>query len=270
MAVQDRNRLPIDSQSLFEVGFVLILIWMLAGPISGTVLSVHSWISTLVTKSANQLESTKYIAQKLLVASAKINLLEKKVADDQLEITKLKEQARDTNRLRALLGLKAVLDRTTIAADVITRNPDNWFKQVTIDKGTLDNITVGSAVLTSEGAVGQVVSVSNNASVVRLLTDPDQKLGVLIARIGQPGVLTGQGNEQASIDFIPVGTNVDVGDKVVSLGNGGIFPAGHPVGVVTAVHRNTNGTTLSIEVRLAENLLDLRQVLVVPPQGADK
>lgn len=240
---------------------------MLAGPISGAVLSIHTWISALLTKSAYQVESTKNLAQKLLVASAKINTLEKRLADDQLELTKLQEQARDTNKLRALLGLKQVLDRTTIAADVITRNPDNWFKQVTLDKGSRDRIVIGSAVLTSEGVVGQIVSVSDTASVVRLLTDPDQKLGVLISRIGQPGVLTGQGTEQASIDFIPVGTNVDIGDKVVSLGNGGIFPAGHPVGVVTAVHRNTNGTTLSIEVRLAENLLDLRQVLIVPPQG---
>jgi len=231
------------------------------------VLSVHTQISGLFTKSAYQVESTRNLARQVLEASARIKALEKKVADDQLELTRLREQSRDTNRLRELLALRDTLERTTIAADVITRNPDNWFEQVTIDKGALDQVRVGSAVITNEGVVGQVLSVSEKASVVRLLTDPDQRLGVLIKRIGQPGVLRGHGKAPASIEFIPVGTSVDVGDKVICLGDGGIFPTGHAVGTVSGVRRDTNGTTLSIEVRLADNLFDLRQVLVVPPQS---
>jgi rod shape-determining protein MreC len=266
VALQQRSRLPIDSESIAEVVFLLILLWMVAGPISGAVLTVHTWASALLTKSAYQVESTQKLAKELLEASARIKTLEKKLADQQLELTRLREQSKDTNRLRSLLGLREGLDRQTVAADVITRNPDNWFQQVTIDKGSLDGVLVGSAVITSEGVVGQVASVSEKASVVRLLTDPDQKLGVLIKRIGQPGVLSGRGRSPAVIDFVPVGTSVDVGDKIVCLGDGGIFPTGHPVGLVSAVRRDTNGTTLSIEVRLSENLFDLRQVLVVQPE----
>src|SRR5205814_9107742 len=107
--------------------------------------------------------------------------------------------------LRSLLGLRNRANRKTIAADVITRNPDNWVAQITIDKGGLDHIRVGSAVITSQGVVGQVTSVSDTAAVARLLTDPDQKMGVLISRIGQPGVLSGRHKAPAIIDFIPVG-----------------------------------------------------------------
>lgn len=238
---------------------------MVAGPISGLVLSVSTWASGIITKGANQVESTRNFAAKLLAASERIRTLEKQVADDQLKITSLKEQARDTQNLRALLNLRSKVDRKTIAADVITRNPDNWFEEVTIDKGSSDNIAVGSAVITNQGVVGQVVTVSPRASVVRLLSDPNQKLGVLIARIGQPGVLSGRHKNPAVIDYVPVGVAVDVGDKVVSLGNGGIFPSEHPVGEVVAVRRDVNGTTLSIELKLSENFYDLRQVLVVPP-----
>jgi len=265
--VQQRSRLPIDSESTAEVVFLLILIWMVAGPISGAVLTVHTWASSLFTKSAHQVESTRKLANEVIEASAKIKALEKKLADQQLELTRLREQSKDTDRLRALAGLRATSERRTIAADVITRNPDNWFQQITIDKGALDGVVVGSAVVTSDGVVGQVVSVSEKASVVRLLTDQDQKVGVLIKRIAQPGVLSGRGRAPAVIDFIPVGTSVDVGDKVVCLGNGGIFPTSHPVGVVSGVRRDANGTTLSIEVRLSENLYDLRQVVVVQPES---
>jgi len=267
VSVPERSRLPIHSEAVAEVAFTLLIIWMLAGPVSGAVLSFHTWFTSLAVKSASQVESTKNLAEQVLKASARIKTLEKKVADGDLEITRLREQARDTNRLRALLGLRDTLDRKTIAAEVVTRNPDNWFEQVTIDKGSLDHVAIGSAVITNEGVVGQVVSVSTKAAVVRLLTDPDQKIGVLIKRTGQPGVLVGHGKAPAVIDYIPVGTNVDIGDKIVCLGNGGIFPNGHSVGTVAGVRRDTNGTTLSIEVRLSENLFDLRQVLVVPPEG---
>jgi rod shape-determining protein MreC len=259
------SRFPIDSESTAEILFILLLIFMLAGPISGMVLWVHATISGVLSKSAYGLQSTGNLANQLLVASQRIKDLETKLGDSELELTKLKQETKDTQKLRAMLGLKQSLNRRTIAADVVSRDPDNWFSQVTIDKGSKDHVRRGSAVITSLGVVGQVVKVEEWASVVRLLSDPDQKVGVLIARINQPGVLSGRSKSPPVIDFVPVGASVDVGDKVTCLGNGGIFPLGHPVGTVSMVRRDTNGTTLNIEIRPSENFFDLTHVLIVPP-----
>jgi rod shape-determining protein MreC len=259
------HRYPVSSETVAEFCFAVLLIVMLAGPLSGVVLWVHSSVSGLFSKGASEVESTRNLANQLLVASARIKTLETKLADDELELTKLRQDAKDTDKLRALLGLKSGLSRRTIAADVVSRDPDNWFEQVTLDKGSESNVRQGSAVVTSQGIVGQIVNVGTKASVVRLLTDPDQKMGVLIQRINTPGVLSGRHKKPPVIDFVPVGAPVDVGDKVTCLGNGGIFPVGHPVGVVTMVRRDTNGTTLSIEVRPSENFFDLTHVLIVPP-----
>lgn len=239
---------------------------MLSGPVSGIVLTTHTWISGLFTKSAYQVQSTGHLAKQLLVASAKIKALEKLLAEKEIELTKLKQQTGQAETLRALLGLKNQMTMPTVAADVITRDPDNWFEQITIDKGSSEGIKVGSAVITSLGVVGQITSVSQNAAVVRLMSDPEQKIAVLIERINQPGVLSGHQKAPPTVDFIPVGTSVEVGDKVVALGNGGIFPSRHSIGKVSAVRRDTNGTTLSIDVKPSENLLNLTQVLIVPPQ----
>jgi rod shape-determining protein MreC len=238
---------------------------MIAGPLSGLVLSIHSSFAGIISKSINKIESTRNLAAQLLAQSQKIKDLEQKLANSDMELTKLRQEARDTNNLRSLLGLKTHLSARTIAADVISRNPDNWFEQVTIDKGQSNKVQVGSAVITGEGVVGQIVSVSENASIVRLITDPDQKIGVVIKRINQPGVLSGQQKNPATIDFVPIGTPVEIGDKVVCLENGGIFPSEHPVGVVVGVQRDTNGTTLSIQVRPSQNFFDLNHVLIVPP-----
>jgi rod shape-determining protein MreC len=134
-----------------------------------------------------------------------------------------------------------------------------------IDKGTNEGVRRGSAVITSDGVVGQVISTSTHASVVRLLTDPDQKIGVVIQRIGLTGVLNGSYQNAARIDLVPIGTSVDVGDKIVCAGKGGTFPENHPVGVVSLVRRDKGGVSLQIEVKLAENCYDLSQVLVLPP-----
>ncbi len=79
---------------------------MIAGPIRGTVLSTQTWVSSVFTKGATQVESTKNLAEKLIESSERIKTLEEKLAKSELELTKYKQQSRDTNKLRLLLGLK--------------------------------------------------------------------------------------------------------------------------------------------------------------------
>lgn len=259
------SRLPLDSESIAEALFIIVIFYMLLGPAGGLVLSTCATISGVVAKGESQVESTRNLANQLLVASDRIKNLEQTVADQQLELTKLRQEAKDQDKLRALLGLKQSIARKTIAAEVVTHDPDNWFEQIVLDKGAQDNVRKGSAVVTNQGVVGQVVDVSDHACVVRLLTDPSQKIGVLIARTNTPGILSGRNKNPPVIDFVPVGSSVDVGDKVTCLGNGGIFPSGHTVGTVALVRRDTNGTTLTIEIVPSENFFDLTHVLIVPP-----
>lgn len=259
------SRYTISSASLAETIFLGIIIVATAGPVSGMISWAHSSLSSIISKGSTEFESTRNLASQLIDAGDKIKTLEKKIADSELELTKLRQEAKDVNKLRSLLNLKQSINRHTIGADVTARGPDNWYERVIIDKGSRNNVQMGSAVITSQGVVGQIVKVEESTSVVRLVTDPELKMGVVIQRINLPGVLRGNFKNPAVIEYIPVGSAVDIGDKVTCLGNGGIFPPGHPVGTVSMVRRDTNGTTLSIEVRLSENLYDLTHVLIVPP-----
>ena len=265
MAAPSRNRIPLSAETTAEFLVLVILIWFIAGPVSGTVLNMQSFISSIFIRGAMGVTSTRDLATQLLQSSERIKTLQTKLAKTELELAQQKSQSRDSNKLRALLGLKEKEPRRTIAAEVVERKPDNWFKQVVIDKGSDEGVKKGSAVITHEGIVGQVTQVSPHAAVVRLLTDPEQKLGVVIQRIKLTGILSGSGSGPAKIDYVPVGTNVDVGDKIVSLAKGGVFPDDHPVGQVVAVRRDSNGASLQIEVKLSENCYDLSEVLVLTP-----
>lgn len=267
MVAGDSHRLGDQSESIAEAIFLIIVIVMIGGPAAGMLLSAATWVSGVITKSAYQVESTRNLAEEVFVSSQRIRELERKLAASELELTTLRREARDTNNLRALLGLKENLARQTIAAEVIARNPDNWFEQVVLDKGSADGVSKGSAVITRDGIVGQVVSVDEHASVVRLITDPEQKLGVLIKRIGLPGIISGNGQQLALMEYVPVGTNVDIGDKIVCFGKGGVFPENHPVGTIASIRRNVDGASMQIDVKLSENCYDLNQVLVLPPMA---
>jgi rod shape-determining protein MreC len=265
---RDQSRFTVSSSTVAETVFVALLIVTLAAPLSGLISWTQSTLSSLIAHSTTQVESTRNLAEQLMSASDKIKGLEKKLADAELENTKLRQDAKDVNRLRSLLQLKQSINRLTVGADVTGRSPDNWFQQVLIDKGNKNSTVLkGSAVITAQGVVGQVISVNDTTSVVRLVSDPQQKVGVVIQRISMPGVLKGNAENPITVEFVPVGTPVDIGDKIVCAGDGGVFPQGHPVGTVSMVRRDTNGITLSIEVKLGDNLHDLTHVLVVPPIG---
>ncbi len=265
MAEQKQNSFALDRATISEIVFFAIVLMYLIGPASSFILNVNAAIAGFFTKSTTQILSTRNTVQKLLASAQRIKDLEAKLAERELEVIKLEQQAKDTNKLRQLLNLKTHADRRVIAAEVVSRNPDNWFEQIIIDRGKLDHITMGSAVITGIGVVGRVTSVSDHASVIRLLTDPDQKLGVLIPRIGITGILSGHHQNPPVIDYVPINANVEIGDKVVCLGKGGTFPENHPVGTVIGVRRDNNATSTQIEVKLAENCYDLSEVLVLPP-----
>lgn len=254
-----------QAEHIAEAVFLVIILIMLAGPASGFLMTASTWVSAGLTKSIYQVKSTRDLADKVFESSERIRELEGKLAKTEIELATIKRQARDTNNLRKMLGLRDKMSRKAVAAEVSAREPDNWYEQVVLDKGQADGVVKGSAVITADGVVGQVFSTSEHASVVRLITDPEQKLGVVIKRIGLPGIISGNGPNLAIIDYVPVGTNVDVGDKIICYGKGGAFPDNHPVGEVASIRRDTNGASMQIDVKLAENCFDLDQVLVLPP-----
>ena len=64
MAAPGQGRLPVDTESTAEFVFILVLIWMVAGPISGAVLGIQTWVTSIVAKGSYQVESTKNLTNK--------------------------------------------------------------------------------------------------------------------------------------------------------------------------------------------------------------
>ena len=204
---------------------------------------------------------SRYIAL-LHVHDENLNL-RRETAMLQEEASRLRERAAASDRLRELLNLKEELPYTTIAARVIARDPTNWYRSIVINKGQDDGIGVEMGVMTPSGAVGRVVKVQRQLAIVLLIIDRNNAITGLVQRTRDEGIVEGTEKGWAWIKYLPLLSNVKVGDIVVTSGLAGGFPRGLPIGRITRIERREAELFLSAEIQPDTDFGRLEEVLVI-------
>ena len=151
--------------------------------------------------------------------------------------TELQERVAATQRLEGLLALKERTGYETVAARVIGRDASNWYQGVVLDKGESDGIKVEMGVMTPAGVVGRVVKTTPAASVVLLVTDPNNAVTGLIQRTRDEGIVEGTAQGRARMKYLPLLSTVQTGDSVVTSGLTGGFPRGLAIGTITSIQK---------------------------------
>ncbi len=101
--------------------------------------------------------------------------------------------------------------------------------------GSEGKVMKGMAVVSGDGLVGRVAQVGHRASRVVLITDITSRVPVVIENTRTRAILAGNNTEKPRLIYLPAGARVSPGDRVVTSGHAGAFPAGIPVGVVSSV-----------------------------------
>jgi rod shape-determining protein MreC len=155
-------------------------------------------------------------------------------------------------------------------ANVVLREPSNWWRTVQIDLGGRDGIKPNWPVLTTDGLVGRISSVSLTRSQVVLLGDPNCKVA---ARVDNPnrdtGVVGGSGPLESSIvemAYLSRTADLKPGQNVWTSGLGGIFPKDILIGKVLDSRSEDYGMSSVARVKLAANLSALDEVWVMVEQ----
>jgi len=177
-------------------------------------------------------------------------------------LTQSDEVRLENKRLRLLLDFKEAEKIATLPARVIAEDASSWFRTVMIDKGNEQGVTEGMPVVVAEGVVGRVVRSSPNFARVLLITDASSAVASLLQNNRARGICRGQG-EQLVFDFVLRQEEVQIGDRVVTSGMGGIFPKGLVVGHVKSVDRQEFGLFQAIEVAPTVDFSHLEEVLVM-------
>jgi len=159
----------------------------------------------------------------------------------------------DENKgLRSVMNLPADPQTTFVTARVVADAGGPFVRTVLIGAGERDGLQRGQAITTADGIVGRIVGVGVRASRVLLLTDLNSRVPVRIQGTKLHAILVGDNGPHPKLDFLPSVANIAPGDRVVTSGDGGMFPAGLPVGTVIAVEGRTPRVQLTAELQKLE------------------
>ncbi len=165
----------------------------------------------------------------------------------KLENQFLKNELASAQRAEGMAGFQAHNPSKMIGARVIGATTGMGGKSVLIDRGLSAGVRKGMAVVTPDGIVGKVLAVYPFASQVLAASDPGFAAGVESQRNHTFGVLKGNGNGGATVDYVPDGQKVDVGEMFYTSGEDRVFPRGLPVGKVTGVSPGANFQNIQVQ-----------------------
>jgi len=107
-------------------------------------------------------------------------------------------------------------------------------RSVLVNAGSQQGIALGQAAVTGEGLAGRVAQVGGRSARVLLITDINSRIPVMLAHNRARAMLAGTNSNHPVLLYLDPRVQVQPGDRVLTSGDGGVFPAGLPVGVVTA------------------------------------
>ncbi len=188
------------------------------------------------------------------------------LSKDQMEQIQAREIRLENARLSKLLELKpSALQGVSrvLYARVIVRSPLTWNRTLWIDKGFDNGMRENMPVFSGEALVGKIIEVRSGASKIILLTDPNCKIGVLIERNRQEGILFGMASGECRMKYISIDADVKPRDRVETAGLGVFFPKGIPVGEVVKVWKEPGQIYQVAQVKLTADLGKVEEVAIL-------
>jgi rod shape-determining protein MreC len=193
------------------------------------------------------------LREQLLLAQARLKRLDMLVAQNA--------------RLKTLLDAQKALGLSVQFAYLLDVDLDPFRHRVVLDVGTNQNVSVGQPVIDAHGVMGQIVEVLPNTAVAMLLTDPTHAIPVVVERTGLRTIAYGSGAiDRLELPNIPISADVKPGDRLLTSGLGGRFPAGFPVGEIRSVSNDRSGMFVAAEARPAAALDRSGEVLLLHDQ----
>ena len=240
---------------------LFFLVWRIDSPrvermraaVIDRVMPAFSWVAVPVTRVSRMIDDFQ--------SYARIYDQNQELRRELQQMKAWREAALQLEQENAkLLDLNNVrLDpKLTFVTGVVLADSGSPFRQsVLLNIGSRDGIIDGWATMDGIGLVGRISGVGGSTSRVILLTDPGSRIPVTVQPSGQRAMLTGDNSLDPILDFVETPELIRPGDRVISSGNGGLFPSDLLVGQVTEDRRGR------LRVRLAADLsrLDFLRVL---------
>lgn len=218
-------------------------------------------IGLWLTEKSNLLRSLEDLQAENDELRAQIDTLKEEnlqIQEDQVEL----------NDLRELYKLdKTYSSYEKVGASVIGRSADNWYNTFTIDKGANDGIEVDMNVISGNGLVGIVTSVSDNYSIVRSIIDDSSNVSSMLLNTGDICTVSGDlqlvENGYISLRYLDKDVRIKDGDMIVTSNISEKYMEGILIGYAKNVSLDSNNLTQSGYVVPAVDYKHIQHVLVI-------
>lgn len=169
----------------------------------------------------------------------------------QAELSLLANQSEflstENQNLRQLMGLQKQASFKTVPVEILFNPSSSISQRIVIDRGSLDGLKAGNPIANDMGILGQVVRVYDRSAEVSLLEDRDLAVPVQVARNGLRAALFGAGrNNPLELRYLPVASDLEVGDLLVTSGIDGVYPPGFTVAVISRIERSADQNSSNV------------------------
>jgi rod shape-determining protein MreC len=167
------------------------------------------------------------------------------------------EMQSENTALHNLMNVVPSQKSSYVTARLVSDVSGPYVHSALINGGIANGIKQDQAVINDKGLLGRVISVGNNSARILLLSDINSRVPVVTEHTQEKGILAGNNTDFPTLAYLPTTSEITVGERIVTSGDGGIFPAGIAVGVVTSVKGG------AIKVQLFSDVAKAKYVSIV-------
>lgn len=183
---------------------------------------------------------------------------------DHAALQRLATVDAENAHLRSLLNGDAPRIPNAALGEVLHMGRDPFSNIITLNRGSQHSITPGQAVVDEQGVVGQITRVYPFTSEVTLITDKKLSIPIQIERNQLRAIAFGEGKRNTlDIPYLPTSVDIKVGDKLVTSGIDGVYPAGLAVAIVTQVQQSQDSPFARIVSRPIAGVNNHKHVLIL-------
>ena len=243
---------------IFKIPFLESAVSFVVTPVQGFVTNAYNAVRSGLEERATIAQLNEEIAR-LTEENRRL----------QAEMSSMEELERENERLLGLLGVTEVNPETEyVAASVVAKEAGGWFSVFTVNKGARDGVEKDDPVLSDEGLIGRVMEVTDSTSVVLTLIDSRSAVAGLVERTRDNGICHGslyvyENDEMLRMNYLPEGSELNTGNRVITSGLDGVYPKGLFIGTVRSISRESSGDGRYVVLSPAVDFAHIEEVLIM-------
>jgi len=197
-------------------------------------LPISHFIAFPFQNVANSIQYTKDLA------TANQRNMDLKAENERLKSVYIKSLyiSQENEELKGLMDFIGTKVNKYKTVQLVAQPNQTYKSSIIINAGRNQGIEENHVIVGRKSVIGRVVNVQDNTSRVLTLDDESSKIPVITGTSWQKGMLTGQGNNTMTIEYLDKDHDIKVGEMVYTTGDGGYLPNGIFVGIVSQVSKN--------------------------------